>query len=73
MSILEGYDGVDFVDVVQAVPEHSCEVVGVWRIVHFDFMTESSMLRESVHLSFVIHHLLENRKKTSHAVVCHKI
>lgn len=60
---MKGDDRVDFVDMVRAVPEHSREVVGVWRVVHFDLVTESPMFGESVHFPFVIHHLVENKEK----------
>lgn len=61
MSVLKGDDRVDSVDVVRAVPEHSREVVGVWRVVHFDLVTESPVLGECVHFPIVIHHLEEDR------------
>lgn len=64
MSVLEGDDRVHFVDMVRAVPEHSREVVGVWRVVHFDLVTEPPMLGESVHFPVVIHHLAENGEIT---------
>lgn len=64
VSVLEGEDGVDFVDVVRAVPEHSREVVGVWGVVHFNLVTESAVLREGVHFTFIVHHLVENREIT---------
>lgn len=42
-SVLEGDDGVDLVDVVRPIPEDTREVVGVWRVVHFDLVTKASM------------------------------
>lgn len=62
MSTLEGDDRVEFIDMVRTVPEHSCEIVGVWREVHFDLMTEPPVLGESVHFPVAIHHLEENRE-----------
>ena len=58
MSVLEGDDRVDFVDVIGAIPEDSGEVVGVRRVVQLDLVTETSMFGKRVHLSFIIHHLV---------------
>lgn len=56
-SELKGDDGVDFVHVVRAVPEHPGEVVCVGRVVHLQLVAEAAVLGEGVDLSFVMNHL----------------
>lgn len=57
LSVLEGDDRVDFVDMVRAVPEDPAEVVDIRGVVHLDLVAESSVLGKGIHLSFLIHYL----------------
>lgn len=42
-SGLEGYHSVDSIYKVGSIPVYSSEIIHIWRIVHFDFMTKSSI------------------------------
>lgn len=61
-SVLKRDDRVDFVHVVRSVPEHSGEVVGIRRVVHLDFVAESSVFGKGVNFSFVVDDLQENKR-----------